>query len=111
MRDSGAGDMVRRLSQTQERMSYFENLYYQVFYHNVVVQKCYGFSFFQLVNENNSLLEQANSNSLEIERLKEQKQMYYDQLVVQQKEVESLTKSKVSLSEQLNEEKITIVGK
>lgn len=40
----------------------------------------------------------------------QQQQIYCDQIQVQQKEIESLRKEKVSLTEKLNAEKITIFG-
>lgn len=34
LQESGAGDMAKQLSETQERMSHFEKYYYQVFHYN-----------------------------------------------------------------------------
>lgn len=63
-----------------------------------------------MANERNYLMEQVRSSNLEVERLIQQQQIYRNQLQNQCKEVEGLIKSKTSLSEQVNADKITIAG-
>lgn len=64
-----------------------------------------------MVNEKKYLIEQADSNHLETERLIQQQQMHHEQIEAQRIQLDSLTNANNSLTEQLNEYKITITGK